>query len=240
MGELLTLAAEAAGGQHHHLVGVQLPVNLETMTLITQALRGVGLLPAVARRRAPQHGRPRARPLIRPGITPRTSCILTVASCRPQPPHWNEAADVVAQPVLSAAQLREIRRCRRPAPTASPYDSSTWTGRSPIRRHPGSGRALLDHRSRRTCTGRTSPPARPSPCGSWTGRAGAAPRGVRRLHALRLHSAPAERRRPRPARFLCPGQPGRPRRRSHRARPAAPDCGPGRQPRPRSPAPRLG
>lgn len=48
MGELLALAAEAAGGQHHHLVAVQPPVSLETMTLITQVLHGAGPLPAAA------------------------------------------------------------------------------------------------------------------------------------------------------------------------------------------------
>ncbi|MFF3663482.1 hypothetical protein [Streptomyces olivochromogenes] len=47
VGELLTLAAEAACGQHHHLVAVQLPVGL-MMTPIAQALDGRGSLPVAA------------------------------------------------------------------------------------------------------------------------------------------------------------------------------------------------
>jgi aryl-alcohol dehydrogenase-like predicted oxidoreductase len=47
VGELLALAAEAAGGQHH-LVAVQLPVSLVMMTPIAQALEGRGPLPAAA------------------------------------------------------------------------------------------------------------------------------------------------------------------------------------------------
>ncbi|MET9037790.1 hypothetical protein [Streptomyces mirabilis] len=37
VGELLALAAEAAGGQHHHLVAVQMPVSLVMMTPIARA-----------------------------------------------------------------------------------------------------------------------------------------------------------------------------------------------------------
>jgi hypothetical protein len=48
VGELLALAAEAAGGTEHHLVAVQLPVSLVMMTPITQALHGRGPLPAAA------------------------------------------------------------------------------------------------------------------------------------------------------------------------------------------------
>ncbi|MFF2129402.1 hypothetical protein ACFVW1_29295 [Streptomyces olivochromogenes] len=44
--ELLALAAEAASGQHHHLVAIQLPVSLVMMTPIAQALNGRGPLPA--------------------------------------------------------------------------------------------------------------------------------------------------------------------------------------------------
>ncbi|MFF7925369.1 hypothetical protein ACFZDP_30030 [Streptomyces mirabilis] len=36
VGELLALAAEAAGGQHHHLVAVQMPVSLVMMTPIAR------------------------------------------------------------------------------------------------------------------------------------------------------------------------------------------------------------
>ncbi|MET7356595.1 hypothetical protein [Streptomyces mirabilis] len=45
VGELLALAAEAAGGQHH-LIAIQLPVSLVMMTPIVQALHGQGPLPA--------------------------------------------------------------------------------------------------------------------------------------------------------------------------------------------------
>ncbi|MFB8136213.1 hypothetical protein [Streptomyces mirabilis] len=48
VGELLALAAEAAGGQHHHLVAVQMPVSLVMMTPIARALHGRGPLPAAA------------------------------------------------------------------------------------------------------------------------------------------------------------------------------------------------
>lgn len=45
VGELLALAAEAAGG-HHYLGAIQLPVSLVMMTPIVQALDGRGPLPA--------------------------------------------------------------------------------------------------------------------------------------------------------------------------------------------------
>ncbi|MFF0128063.1 aldo/keto reductase [Streptomyces mirabilis] len=48
LGELFALAAEAAGGQHHHLVAVQMPVSLVMMTPIARALHGRGPLPAAA------------------------------------------------------------------------------------------------------------------------------------------------------------------------------------------------
>ncbi|MFD4956271.1 aldo/keto reductase [Streptomyces sp. NPDC058451] len=92
MGELLALAAEAAGGQHH-LVAVQLPVSLVIMTPITQALHGRGPLPAAAAglrvmASVPLHGGElpgmvdqELADLIRPGLTPAQACILAVASC---------------------------------------------------------------------------------------------------------------------------------------------------------------
>ncbi|QYX83546.1 hypothetical protein [Streptomyces akebiae] len=57
---------------------------------------------------------------------------------------------------------------------------------------------------------------------------GASSGRVRRRHALRLHAAPGERRRPRPRRLPRPGQPGLPRRRSDRVRPTATDREPRR------------
>lgn len=55
--------------------------------------------------------------LIRPDLTPAQACVLAVAS-RPgvtdvlvaasSAPHWKEAAQAVAQPCLTAAQLRGI------------------------------------------------------------------------------------------------------------------------------------
>ncbi|MFC9680375.1 aldo/keto reductase, partial [Streptomyces sp. NPDC056948] len=130
VGELLALAAEATGGQHHHLVAVQLPVSLVMMTPITQALHGQGPLPAAAdvglrvMASAPLHGGElpgmvdqELADLIRPGLTSSQACILAVASCpgvtnvllaASSTPHWKEAADAVAQPPLTAVQLREI------------------------------------------------------------------------------------------------------------------------------------
>ncbi|WP_426570379.1 aldo/keto reductase [Streptomyces canus] len=130
VGELLALASEAAGGTEHHLVAVQLPVSLVMMTPIVQALHGRGPLPAAAdaglrvMASAPLHGGElpgmvdqELADLIRPGLTPAQACVLTVASCpgvtdvllaASGAPHWTEAADAVAQPSLTAAQLREI------------------------------------------------------------------------------------------------------------------------------------
>ncbi|MFB7457102.1 hypothetical protein [Streptomyces sp. NPDC056188] len=128
MGELLALAAEAAGGQHH-LVAVQLPVSLVMMTPITQALHGRGPLPAAAAglrvmASAPLHGGElpgmvdqELADIIRPGLTLAQACVLAVASCpgvthvliaASSAPHWGEAVDAVAQPSLTVAQLREI------------------------------------------------------------------------------------------------------------------------------------
>ncbi|WP_051848663.1 hypothetical protein [Streptomyces sp. NRRL WC-3725] len=59
VGELLALAAEAAGGQHH-LAAVQLPVSLVVMMPIVQALHGRGPLPAAAGA-GPGQARPSAR-----------------------------------------------------------------------------------------------------------------------------------------------------------------------------------
>ncbi|CBG67252.1 conserved hypothetical protein [Streptomyces scabiei 87.22] len=130
VGELLALAAEAAGGQQHHLAAIQLPVSLVMMTPIVQALHGHGPLPAAVdaglrvMASAPLHGGElpgmvdqELADLIRPGLTPAQTCVLTVASCpgvtdvllaASGAPHWKEAADAVAQPSLTAAKLREI------------------------------------------------------------------------------------------------------------------------------------
>ncbi|MGW1327966.1 aldo/keto reductase [Streptomyces antibioticus] len=127
--ELLALAAEAAGGQHH-LVAIQLPVSLVMMTPIVQALHGHGPLPAAVdaglrvMASAPLHGGElpgmvdqELADLIRPGLTPAQAGVLAVASCpgatdvllaASSAPHWKEAADAVAQPALTAAKLREI------------------------------------------------------------------------------------------------------------------------------------
>ncbi|MEV5989356.1 aldo/keto reductase [Streptomyces sp. NPDC052051] len=129
VGQLLALAAEAAGGRHH-LVAVQLPVSLVMMTPIAQALDGWGPLPAAAdaglrvMASAPLRGGElpgmvdqELADLIRPGLTPAQACVLAVASCPGVTnvllaafgtSHWREAADAVAQPSLTAAQLREI------------------------------------------------------------------------------------------------------------------------------------
>jgi aryl-alcohol dehydrogenase-like predicted oxidoreductase len=129
VGELLALAAEAAGAQHH-LAALQLPVSLVMMTPITQALDGRGPLPAAAdaglrvMASAPLHGGElpgmvdqELADLIRPGLTPAQACVLAVASCpgvtnvliaASGAPHWKEASDAAAQRPLTAAQLREI------------------------------------------------------------------------------------------------------------------------------------
>ncbi|MER5799903.1 hypothetical protein [Streptomyces mirabilis] len=86
VGELLALATEAAGGQHHHLVAVKMPVSLVMMTPIARALHGRGPLPAAAdvglRVMAsaplhggapPRYGRPGARRSHPGGPDPRTS-----------------------------------------------------------------------------------------------------------------------------------------------------------------------
>lgn len=129
VGELLALAAEAAGGQHH-LAAVQLPVSLVMMTPIVQALDGWGPLQDAAGEgllvmaSAPLHGGElpalvdqELADLIRPGLTPAQVCLLTAASCpgvthvllaASDAPHWRQAADAVAQPSLTATKLREI------------------------------------------------------------------------------------------------------------------------------------
>ncbi|MGW2463731.1 aldo/keto reductase [Streptomyces sp. NPDC001761] len=130
VGELLALAAEAAGGTEHHLAGVQIPVSLVMITPIEQALRSRGSLPTAAgaslrvMASAPLHGGElpgmvdqELADLIRPGLTSAQACVLAVASCpgvtdvllaASGASHWKEAADAVAQPSLSTAELREI------------------------------------------------------------------------------------------------------------------------------------
>ncbi|MEU1806766.1 hypothetical protein [Streptomyces sp. NPDC019937] len=86
--ELLALAAEAAGGQHH-LAAIQLPASLVMMTPIVQALHGRGPLPAAAGAglrvmvSAPLHGGElpgmvdqELADLIRPGLTLAQTCVL--------------------------------------------------------------------------------------------------------------------------------------------------------------------
>ncbi|MFJ9634722.1 aldo/keto reductase [Streptomyces sp. NPDC101175] len=129
VGELLALAAEAAGGRHH-LAALQLPVSLVMMTPVVQALDGRGPLPAAVdaglrvMASAPLHGGEltgmvdqELADLIRPGLTPAQACVLAVASCpgvtnvllaASGTSHWREAADAVVQPSLTAAKLREI------------------------------------------------------------------------------------------------------------------------------------
>ncbi|MFC9931947.1 hypothetical protein [Streptomyces sp. NPDC127190] len=140
VGELLALAAEAAGGTEYHLAAVQLPVSLVMMTPIVQALHGQGPPAAVGAglrvmASAPLHGGElpgivdqELADLIRPGLTPAQACLLTVASCpgvtdvliaASSAPHWSEAADAVAQPTLTAAQ------CGRSLVYSPPTDPDT-------------------------------------------------------------------------------------------------------------------
>ncbi|MEU4655033.1 aldo/keto reductase [Streptomyces sp. NPDC023723] len=127
---LRALAAEAAGGDHHHLAAIQLPVSLVMMDPIQQALNGDGPISAAARAglrvmaSAPLHGGglpamvdPELADLIRPGLTPAQASLLTTASCpgvtqvllsASTAPHWRQAADALAQSPLDTAHLRKI------------------------------------------------------------------------------------------------------------------------------------
>ncbi|WP_432158201.1 aldo/keto reductase [Streptomyces sp. bgisy153] len=127
---LRALATEAAGGAEHHLAAVQLPVSLVMMTPIEQALDGKGPVRAAAdaglqvMASAPLHGGElpamvdqELADLIRPGLTPAQACILAAASCpgvtqvllaASSAPHWQAAADAVAQPALDTARLRKV------------------------------------------------------------------------------------------------------------------------------------
>ncbi|MFB7776222.1 aldo/keto reductase [Streptomyces bauhiniae] len=128
--DLLTLATDAAGGPHHHLTTIQLPISLVMIDPLVQALDGHGPLAEAASAgltvmaSAPLHGgelptitAPELVDLIRPGLTPAQACLLTTASCpgvtqvlvaASSTPHWQEAANAVAQPPLDTARLREI------------------------------------------------------------------------------------------------------------------------------------
>lgn len=126
--ELLGLAAQAAGGDHH-LAAVQLPVSLVMDAPIRQALNGGG--PLVEARdaglltfaSAPLHGgelpelvTPELAALIRPGLSSAAACLLAVASTpcldvvllsASTSEHWASARDAVALP-LEGRRLQEI------------------------------------------------------------------------------------------------------------------------------------
>ncbi|MGF1430438.1 aldo/keto reductase [Kitasatospora sp. LaBMicrA B282] len=129
VGELLTLAQEAAGSPRHHFKGLQLPVSLVMADVIGQSLDAAG--PLMQARdagmatfgSAPLHGgelpglmTPELVELIRPGLSAPAAALLVAASCpgldvvllsASSPQHWNDAAKALADP-LAADQLRKV------------------------------------------------------------------------------------------------------------------------------------
>ncbi len=127
--ELVELAAQAADGGEHHLVGIQLPVSLVMIGPLAQALDGTGPLAEAAAGRittfasAPLHGgelpplmTPELVDFIRPGLTPAAAALLAVASCpaldvvllgASTRAHWDDAAAVLSHP-LTLDHLRSI------------------------------------------------------------------------------------------------------------------------------------
>ncbi|MFV8131923.1 aldo/keto reductase [Streptomyces syringium] len=127
--ELLTLARQAAGGDHRFTT-IQLPISLIEITPLADALTGRGPIPPATgaglhvMASAPLGGG-QLPPLvdreladfIRPGLGPAEACLLTVASCpgvthvllsASTAPHWQQAADTLARPLLAPDHLREI------------------------------------------------------------------------------------------------------------------------------------
>ncbi|MER5783082.1 aldo/keto reductase [Streptomyces mobaraensis] len=127
--DLVAFARQAAGGDGHHLVAVQMPVSLVMDTAIRAALAGrgplaeahdVGLLTFAS---APLHGgelphlvTPELAALIRPGLSPAAACLAAVASTpyldvvllsASTSEHWATARDAVALP-LERRRLQEI------------------------------------------------------------------------------------------------------------------------------------
>ncbi|MEU8776529.1 aldo/keto reductase [Streptomyces sp. NPDC048606] len=127
--ELLTLAREAAGGQHH-LRAVQLPVSLVTARPISLALDGRG--PLVQARAAgldafassPLHGgqlpglvTPELAELIEAGLAPTQAALRIVASTpgvtrvllgTHNPAHWDAARQTLARDPLPPSTLRKV------------------------------------------------------------------------------------------------------------------------------------
>jgi aryl-alcohol dehydrogenase-like predicted oxidoreductase len=122
--------ATKAGGPHHHLRAVQLPVSLVHLAPVAQALDGRGVLAEASEAglevfaSAPLHGgeipdmvTPELLELISPGSTPAQAALAVVASApgvnrvllsTGNPEHWRQAADAVGWPPLSPDVLRRI------------------------------------------------------------------------------------------------------------------------------------
>ncbi|OEJ41239.1 hypothetical protein AR457_09980 [Streptomyces agglomeratus] len=126
---LLELAAKA-GGPHHHLRAIQLPLSVVNLAPIAQALDGVGVLADAQAAEldvfasAPLHGgavpnlvTPELAELIQPGSSPAQAGLAVVASSpgvsrvllsTDQPQHWSEATTVIGQPALPLDTLRKV------------------------------------------------------------------------------------------------------------------------------------
>ncbi|MFC9231385.1 aldo/keto reductase [Streptomyces decoyicus] len=128
IGRLLALA-RMAGGRHHHLTAVQLPLSLIRITPLVQGLSGIGVLADASSAgvdvlaAAPLHGgelldiiTPSVAEQLDPGLTPLEAVLGTVATCpgvtrillsASTAEHWAGAAAAVARPV-PANCLRRI------------------------------------------------------------------------------------------------------------------------------------
>ncbi|WP_259454394.1 aldo/keto reductase [Streptomyces ginkgonis] len=126
----LLAAARTAGGAAHHLVALQLPVNLVLAEPMAAALAGHGPIADAAAAglevyaSAPLHGGELAAlateelaDLIRPGLTPAGACILAAASCpgvrklllaASSAAHWDDAHAALAGGPLTPAHLGTV------------------------------------------------------------------------------------------------------------------------------------
>ncbi|MFI5522515.1 aldo/keto reductase [Streptomyces platensis] len=128
VGRLMALA-RLAGGPHHHLRTIQLPLSLVQLSPLAEAVRGRGVLPEAEDAglevfaSAPLHGgelmsivTPSVAEQLVPGMTPLRVALGTVASSpgvtrillsASTPEHWADAAAAVSRPV-TAPQIRRI------------------------------------------------------------------------------------------------------------------------------------
>ncbi|BAJ31002.1 MULTISPECIES: aldo/keto reductase [Kitasatospora] len=126
---LLDLATKA-GGPHHHLRAVQLPLSLVKLGAVAEALDGGGVLAEAQAAgldvfaSAPLHGgevpklvTPELAELIRPGSSPAQAGLAVVASApgvrrvllsTDRAGHWTDAAATMAEQPLSEAVMRRV------------------------------------------------------------------------------------------------------------------------------------